>query len=351
MSTTIKTRTFTLSFFVCGMIASTGCDRDDSNAQGDLAVGQLEDTNATLVQGEKLLPGQALVSDNGQFRLAFTQSGRLELFNGEEVVWRSPERVDDSQIPQSLDMQFDGNLVLYAKDEVPMWDSQTHNQGDGQIEGRLSDEGVFSVTRNGETVWSTPAPRQIARKRYRIDRKKFYDSFRRAFGRLSQSQVDGLNFLLKNTEFDSNAAVALRNVWLRQMAYVYATVKHEVANTYKPIVEYGNKHCRRYDGGCRYKGRGYVQLTHRYNYKKMSKIVGRDLVAEPNLALDPDVAYHVLSYGMHYGSFTGKKLGSYIRKGKTDYYNARRVVNGTDKASLIRGYARTFQGIFEKSVK
>jgi predicted chitinase len=184
---------------------------------------------------------------------------------------------------------------------------------------------------------------------YRIDRKTFYDNFRSAWGRLTQSQVDGINYLLNNIEQDTRPAVNNKTVWMRQIAYVFSTVKHEVANTYQPITEYGNENCPRYDGGCTYKGRGYVQLTHKYNYKKFSSIVGVDLVSYPSRALEPNIAYTVLSHGMHYGIFTGKKLGSYIRSGTTDYVNARRVVNGLDKASLLAGYATSFQVIMEKS--
>lgn len=184
---------------------------------------------------------------------------------------------------------------------------------------------------------------------FSIKRSDFFTKFRATFGRLSQSQVDGINYLLANMEKDKRPAIKDKTVWMRQIAYMFATTKHEVANTYKPITEYGNVNCRRYDGGCTYKGRGYVQLTHKYNYKKVSSVVGVDLVANPTKALQPDIAYTVMSYGMFYGVFTGKKLGSYIKSGKTDYVNARRVVNGLDKASLLAGYAKSFQKIMEAS--
>ena len=183
-----------------------------------------------------------------------------------------------------------------------------------------------------------------------IDRAKFYSKMRLKFGRLNQSQVNGINFLLSKIEADKEPA-AHYSVWVKQIAYVLSTIKHEVANTYQPITEYSNTTCRRYDGGCTYKGRGYVQLTHRYNYKKLSPVVGVDLVRYPLKALEPKISYRVTSYGMHRGVFTGRKLGQYIKTGKTDYWNARRVVNGTDKATLIRGYAVKFQSILEASAK
>lgn len=45
--------------------------------------------------------------------------------------------------------------------------------------------------------------------------------------------------------------------------------------------------------GVRYKGRGYIQITGRYNYKKFGDIVGHDLVNNPELASDPNIAAQV----------------------------------------------------------
>jgi len=205
-----------------------------------------------------------------------------------------------------------------------------------------------SNTRSDSIVLSIPSPTPAGLARS-INRTKWFNNYRAIWGGLSQSKLDGINFLLANIERDtrpdSNAAVARR-----QLAYVMATTKHEVADTYQPITEFGNRNCPRYDGGCTYKGRGYVQLTHRYNYERMSDVVGVDLVANPERALEPNIAYPVMSYGMFNGSFTGVGVGRYINSSQTDYWNARRVVNGTDKASLIQGYANNFQSIFDNSV-
>lgn len=215
---------------------------------------------------------------------------------------------------------------------------------------------VYFQARNSEGRWSNVVSSSITyiepnASGFEIDRYSFFTSMRSYFGSLSQSQVNGINYILENMEQDTRPAVSVQSVWMRQLAYMFATVKHEVANTYLPITEYGNTYCPRYDGGCTYKGRGYVQLTHRYNYQKMSSVVGVDLVSYPERALEPEIAYTVMSHGMFYGSFTGAKLGDYILSGRTDYYNARRVVNGTDRASLISGYAQSFQTIFERSTR
>ena len=61
------------------------------------------------------------------------------------------------------------------------------------------------------------------------------------------------------------------------------------------------------------------------------------------LALQADVAARIMFTGMAEGWFTGKKLGDYMANGKADYVNARRIINGTDRAGQISGYARVFE--------
>lgn len=180
-----------------------------------------------------------------------------------------------------------------------------------------------------------------------FDRDKFWAAYRQAFGRTNQKTVNAIEFLL--SQFEQAA-------WsIQRISYALATIKHETANTFLPITEYGSKsYFKKYDGrkdlgntepgdGYRYRGRGFVQITGRKNYAKFG------IEDNPELALEPATAAKVLLRGMIQGSFTGKTLGDYIGNGKADYINARRVINGTDKASLIAGYARTFEKILNSA--
>jgi peptidoglycan hydrolase-like protein with peptidoglycan-binding domain len=127
-----------------------------------------------------------------------------------------------------------------------------------------------------------------------------------------------------------------RGLTLRtQIAYIMATVEHEVAGTYRPIREFGGP-SKWY---APYYGRGYVQLTHRSNYQKYSNILGIDLVGNPDRALEPQIALFVLVHGMANGTFTGRRLGQYVNVNHTDFYNARRVVNWIDRAQHIANLA------------
>ena len=82
----------------------------------------------------------------------------------------------------------------------------------------------------------------------------------------------------------------------------------------------------------------------------MGKALGLPLYAKPELALKYDVAYKIMSYGMTHGAFTGVALSRYINEGKTDYLNARKIINGTDKADLIAGYATAIEQMLLSSL-
>lgn len=170
-----------------------------------------------------------------------------------------------------------------------------------------------------------------------FNRQTFFTRYRQEFEKLQQSQVDGLNFLLDKIEGDTFT--------LEHAAYVLATVKHETDSSFQPIRErrarVGTKARRKqdkyWDSG--FYGRGYVQITWEENYKKYN------IADNPDAALEPEKAYEILSSGMRKGVFTGKKLTDYIIAGDVDYVQARRIVNGLDRATDIAEIAEKFETI------
>jgi hypothetical protein len=184
-----------------------------------------------------------------------------------------------------------------------------------------------------------------------FDRDKFFEGIRDAehlIDHLTQGQVDGLNALLGFIENDPDQA----NV--RNVAYQLATTYHETAHTFQPIAEFGHGHGRAYGvpdpaTGQTYYGRGYVQLTWKKNYENFAKILGVDIVSNPDLVMAPENAYKVMSIGMHQGRFTGRKLADYITANATDYTHARRIINGMDRAQLIASYAEDFEKVLNAS--
>jgi putative chitinase len=176
-----------------------------------------------------------------------------------------------------------------------------------------------------------------------INRKFFFDTVRLSLfdGKLKQSQVDGLTCFLN--EWENNYAKC-DDRWL---AYILATIHHETDRTFRAIEEYGKGKGHKYgrpdsQTGKAYYGRGFVQLTWKGNYERMSSVVKRDLVRQPELTLEPTIATQICFHGMMQGSFTGKKLSDYFNPQKDDWVNARRIINGTDKANNIASYAKLF---------
>ena len=190
--------------------------------------------------------------------------------------------------------------------------------------------------------------------------RAFFDTIRKPLyrGSLKQSQVDGLDLIVK----DCRTA----GLSLKQAAYVLATAHHETggrmqsvregfASTDKGAIAAVTKLFNKGristnyalpdpKTGKSYFGRGFVQLTWAANYKRLGERLNLPLYENPDLTLEPETSVRILVDGMKEGLFTGQKLDDYIGG---DYRGARKIVNGTDKAALIAGYAEIFEDALE----
>jgi hypothetical protein len=124
-----------------------------------------------------------------------------------------------------------------------------------------------------------------------------------------------------------------------QWCYIMATIQHETAHTFQPIAEFGGSSA----WYAPYYGRGYVQLTHQFNYQAYSTKLGIDFVSAPDRVMEPAISLYIILDGMKNGVFTGVKLDDYIIAGSVDFRRARRIVNDMDRADLIAGYAQDWQ--------
>ena len=200
-----------------------------------------------------------------------------------------------------------------------------------------------------------------------MDRKIFYDNVRNAPfpNTLTQPQVDGMNVILD--EWDKRGLTVPS--WL---AYMLATAFHETAHWMQPVIEtrraseptnpsvdtaiarldnafnsgklkwVKTPYWRKDADGMSWLGRGFVQLTHKTNYQNAEAKTGIPCTTQPELMLQAAPAATVMFGGMIGGWFTGKKLSDYLGNGKVDFVNARRIINGLDRADDIAGYANSF---------
>ena len=189
-----------------------------------------------------------------------------------------------------------------------------------------------------------------------MNRKQFYDGIRGELfpNGLTQLQVERIDSILDAWE-------ATDYTDLRWLAYALGTAYHESMRftTYK---EKGGRDyfTRLYDitgnprkardlgndqigDGATYCGRGPDQLTGKANYRKESALCGLDLVANPDLAADNQLAASRLLRNMASGLYRRHRLADYFNESAENWVDARNIINaGHDKAELIAGYAMQF---------
>jgi putative chitinase len=196
-----------------------------------------------------------------------------------------------------------------------------------------------------------------------IDRKAFFAGIRSGPfpGKLNAGQVAGITVILDAWERSGFTD-------LRDLAYMLATPIVETDWTMQPIKERGGNayYKRMYDiegarpkkarelgnmhpgDGAKFPGMGFVQSTGRGNARKLTKLVKEifgdavNFEETPERLMEPKYAALALIVGLERGIFTGKKLADYLRSSPPNWKEARRTVNGLDRADEIAGYAKMF---------
>ena len=105
-----------------------------------------------LNPGGRLFPGDALSSPNGRLILKMQDDGNLVLYaSGNTPIWATGTNGRPGSI---LAMQEDGNLVVIAPGNVPVWSSRTFGQPECVL--IIQDYGNLVIYAAGNrAVWST----------------------------------------------------------------------------------------------------------------------------------------------------------------------------------------------------
>lgn len=210
-------------------------------------------------------------------------------------------------------------------------------------------------------AWGSTSQKAMKAGKYKLDFD--WSVLRKRFGSFNQNQVDGFNVLLD--AMNSHTGDANNPLYA---SYTLATTWHETDTKMQAIAEYGKGAKRRYGKWYKnskgveyghanhrgeiylksqypflYYGRGFPQITWFDNYEKMGKLLRLDLVNNPELALVPANSAAIMIEGMLRGSFTGLSLSKCIRYGSYgEFVYSRRIINGTDRDSLVAKYAVWF---------
>lgn len=102
---------------------------------------------------------------------------------------------------------------------------------------------------------------------------------------------------------------------------------------------YGGRMGNAADEGFKYRGRGLIQLTGKYNYEKFSKLLGVDLVQNPDLANDPDIAAQIAAAYFKEKEKAGVNLSDISAIGKAVGY-AGGQAETAKRAQLAQAFAQ-----------
>lgn len=180
----------------------------------------------------------------------------------------------------------------------------------------------------------------------RFDRKIVFDGLRAGFGKkLDDVQMSVIAAMVE--EFEQRKLTDVR--WL---SYILATGWGE--SKWKPVEEIGRGKGKKYGkpvNGKIYYGRGCpTQITWDFNYKKLGEMLNLDLLREPELALVVPIGVKIGFEGMIHGVFTGHKLADYFSATVDDPVNARRIINGTDKAKDFAKHHAKILAVLQQAV-
>jgi hypothetical protein len=224
--------------------------------------------------------------------------------------YTSAQRIYDECLDTGDDVR-PGDLIFFTQTYAPA-DVVTHL-------------GIIRETQPGALMWDAHDNRGVGITNYGVDDwQQHYYGHRRVPGlsvasgasgeawepeRIAQVTGAPVDAVRANWPGIRDALIAVGQGSRESQAAVLGTVAIETASQFRPVVEaYWLSEAARwrwyadtsqhapYSGGPQFFGRGYIQLTHDYNYRAAGIALGVDLESNPDLALEPDVAARILAW-------------------------------------------------------
>lgn len=103
----------------------------------------------TLAEGQKLVRGESLTSNNGAYTLTLQDDGNLVLASRGKPLWATGTNGQDVV---RAEVQPDGNFVIYTADK-PVWATNTKGKKDVRLV--LQDDRNLVLYAAGGAAWST----------------------------------------------------------------------------------------------------------------------------------------------------------------------------------------------------
>ena len=128
-----------------------------SGVHADAAHSRISSPDHVLAPGDVLLPGQAVISPGGRFRLTFDLDGDLVLYDGSNVLWASGTAGEGAD---RVVMQHDGTLAVYrppAYGSQPVWSTRARGYEGAAL--WVPDTGGILIRRaDSPVLWSAALP-------------------------------------------------------------------------------------------------------------------------------------------------------------------------------------------------
>ncbi|KAI1170339.1 bulb-type lectin domain-containing protein [Nemania sp. FL0916] len=107
----------------------------------------------TLGNGQWLLTGTSLFSNDGSVELKMQEDGKIAIYYDGQCQWQNT--AEQTSGVKGMQMQADGNLCMYDHDGKPLWHTDTASPaGDGTCILAVQNDGNVVVYK-GTPIWAS----------------------------------------------------------------------------------------------------------------------------------------------------------------------------------------------------